>query len=576
MTTKSEASSRSLEVASVQEKGESETPEAPVPSEPPNTEQQLPAPETNSTLLLRCYPHWRGRPIYHGNQEALGWSLDAIGRAVAFIAAGAFLAPALLRLAKEAAGCETEPPPGSNQVPDCDKRVYGFRPSSLLTTYTIVIGIVSAILLPFMGAVVDYTPYRLQVGRWTSVCLCIMLFPQIFLNSKTWFPLAILLVFVAFLGWAQTVVTYAYLPELADTEERLSQYTQSFTILSFGSMVIYLAVVAGIAEIAGMSDNHTAQLGMAVAFGVGSLTLYVAWFHLMKPRPAAHELPNCQSLWTAGFCQVYHTSIRIYKTLPALKWFYISVALIDAAVNSLATVAITYLTDTLNFSSQENVIAFLCMLLASIPGGVLAGKTTRLMNQIRSSIVATLILMLNTVAAAIVLKGPGQQLETYFLAVGWGLGTGWKWTIDRLLASTIIPIGQDAELMGVYLFAGQILTWLPPLIFTALNEAGVSQRVGIGTLAIWFLAGIVALALIGSYREAVTAAGRSRILRRTDNQAGDPDLLRDGNSSHTGQPVVCVQNEVNAEGTDADRRLTHGCTKHKDIVKSNQETEDGD
>jgi hypothetical protein len=79
---------------------------------------------------------------------------------------------------------------------------------------------------------------------------------------------------------------------------------------------------------------------------------------------------------------------------------------------------------------------------------------------------------------------------------------------DRLLASVLIPPGQDAELMGVYLFAGQILTWLPPLVFTVLNEVGVNQRIGVGTLAVYFLIGAVALVLMGSYPAAVSVAGR--------------------------------------------------------------------
>jgi UMF1 family MFS transporter len=205
---------------------------------------------------------------------------------------------------------------------------------------------------------------------------------------------------------------------------------------------------------------------------------------------------------------VYHTSIHIYKHLPALKWFYVSVALVDAGINSLATIAITYLTDTLGFSSQENGIAILLMLIGSIPGAIAAGRTTAKFNPIRSSIVATLILALNTIGAGIVLKEPGQHMETYIFASVWGLGSGWKWTTDRLLASVLIPPGQDAELMGVYLFAGQILTWLPPLVFTVLNEVGVSQRIGIGTLAVYFFLGAFALVRMGSYPAAVSVAGR--------------------------------------------------------------------
>lgn len=491
--------------------------------------EQSPVRDDEPVELSRWYPKWRGEPVYHGNQEALGWALDSIGRSVAFIGAGAFLGTALLRLAKEAAGCETEAPPGSNTIPDCEGRVYGIRPSSLLTTYTIVVGIVSAILLPLVGAVVDYTPHRLKVGQWLSVIFCLLIFPQIFVNDQTWFAVAILQIGVAFAGWMQTMVTYAYLPELSNSVERLNQYTQSFTVLSFGSMVLYLAGVVGVASVAGFGDDDiaVAQLGQSVSFVVSSVFLYLAWGRLLKSRPAARELPPGKSLWTAGFIQVYHTSIHIYKHLPSLKWFYISVAFIDAGVNSLATIMVTYLTDTLGFSSQENGITILIMLLGSIPGALLAGRLTVKFDPIRSSIAATLVLAINTIAAGIVLKEPGQQLETFVLAAFWGLGTGWKWTTDRLLASVLIPEGQDAELMGLYLFAGQILTWLPPLVFTVLNEAGVNQRIGIASLAVYFLLGAVALLLMGSYKAAVDATGRTTgplPNNQVDNSRNRPDV----------------------------------------------------
>jgi hypothetical protein len=77
-----------------------------------------------------------------------------------------------------------------------------------------------------------------------------------------------------------------------------------------------------------------------------------------------------------------------------------------------------------------------------------------------------------------------------------------------MLVSMIIPEGQNSEIMGFYLFSGYILMWAPPLVFTSLNEAGISQRVGLATLNIWFLLGILFYCLIGSYTKAVQDAGK--------------------------------------------------------------------
>jgi MFS transporter, UMF1 family len=181
--------------------------------------------------------------------------------------------------------------------------------------------------------------------------------------------------------------------------------------------------------------------------------------------------------------------------------------------SSLATIMVTYLTDTLGFSSTENGIAIFSMLVGSIPGAVVAGKTVTRFNPVRSNRMATLLLAVNTIVASIVLTGREQKFVTYIVFAVWGLGVGWKWTTDRLLASILIPTGQDAELMGVYLFAGQVLTWIPPLIFTAMNEAGVDQSISIGTLSIYFVLGLIALLMISDYEKAISQTGRRSDVR---------------------------------------------------------------
>lgn len=171
------------------------------------------------------------------------------------------------------------------------------------------------------------------------------------------------------------------------------------------------------------------------------------------------------------------------------------------------TVTITYLTDQLNFSSTETGIVVLLVLVGSIPGALIAGRVASFLDPVRSTMAASMVLIVNTITESIVLTGSGQQqMEAYFFSLIWGIGTGWKWTNDRMLASILIPPGQDAELMGTYLFASQCLTWVPPLVFTLLNELGVNQRVGIGTFSIYFGIGVIALCRIGDYRRAVDIA----------------------------------------------------------------------
>jgi MFS-type transporter involved in bile tolerance (Atg22 family) len=108
--------------------------------------------------------------------------------------------------------------------------------------------------------------------------------------------------------------------------------------------------------------------------------------------------------------------------------------------------------------------------------------------------------------AALILYGPGQQIRAYIVASIWGLGAGWKNTIERFTITQIIPKGQDTELMGFYLFASQILVWAPTLLFTILNEVGVNPRLSLLVLVVFFAGALFSLWMVGPYEEVVRVA----------------------------------------------------------------------
>jgi MFS-type transporter involved in bile tolerance (Atg22 family) len=60
--------------------------------------------------------------------------------------------------------------------------------------------------------------------------------------------------------------------------------------------------------------------------------------------------------------------------------------------------------------------------------------------------------------------------------------------------------------MGIYIFSGLVLAWLPPLLFSFLNEIGASMTIGLASLNLFFVGGFVLLLMIGDYDEAVALA----------------------------------------------------------------------
>jgi MFS-type transporter involved in bile tolerance (Atg22 family) len=124
-----------------------------------------------------CLRHDDGPP------EATGLTLDFYARATVLMSS-IFLGPALLQLATESAGCASEQ--------DCDARVMGMKPSSLLSNIAVATGILASILMPTLGAIVDHTSYRLQVGTYSGYIISVVKGLEAMVSSKTWFYVAIL------------------------------------------------------------------------------------------------------------------------------------------------------------------------------------------------------------------------------------------------------------------------------------------------------------------------------------------------------------------------------------------------
>ena len=78
----------------------------------------------------------------------------------------------------------------------------------------VVSGVLSAFLLPIIGAVVDYTPHRRLVGIGSALFITVVQGIQIWLTDSTWFPMAILQAINGFMYMVQVLAVYAYLPDI--------------------------------------------------------------------------------------------------------------------------------------------------------------------------------------------------------------------------------------------------------------------------------------------------------------------------------------------------------------------------
>ena len=263
--------------------------------------------------------------------------------AIQVVGSGAFLATAILRIAEEAYTCRLDfaNTTDVDLMEECGPGVGSLNPSSLLTAYALVIGITATLMLPFIGAVIDYTRHRLLIGRIVSILYLAFLCPLMFLNEDNYVKILCCHGCSVFLGWFVVAIQYSYLPDLTDSEMQLLVWTKQFTIWTYIGMIVYLAFIIILVVLTKnvRNDILTCKIGMAVSFAINVIMMILSWWVLFDKRKPLHERPaNSSSLCTLGFKQLYGTTVHIFKNYHGLKWFFIHLCFSDAGWQSFGII----------------------------------------------------------------------------------------------------------------------------------------------------------------------------------------------------------------------------------------------
>ncbi len=183
-------------------------------------------------------------------------------------------------------------------------------------------------------------------------------------------------------------------------------------------------------------------------------------------------------------------------------------------MNSILTISITYMTEVLRLSSTQIGISYFIILVATIPGAFFADWLANKTNPTKALKINIVIFSVVNVIGFLQLNDPRDVPLMYGIAAVWGIMGGWYYPLQKLIFSMIVPDGQESELAGFFLYCTQILSWLPPLIFTAMNEAGINLKWGAIHLNIYFLVGFVCFMSMSQWQKCVeTARGNNRMKR---------------------------------------------------------------
>lgn len=497
--------------------------------------------------------------------EAVGLALDAIGRGVISMSY-LFIGPALLYLAKqevfdrcfadlydeyiESLEVEDQDFTEERINAECEDiapnmKVYGMKPSSLLSNMAAISGLCSAFIMPFFGTIVDHTPYRRQVGAISAGFLAMISSVQIILSQDTWAILVLLQFFGGFSFYAHNVSQYAYTSELSSVPSEQTSYNARLQAIMYSTMLIFLVIVMTLSNILNMDDVDTARLSQVFTSIVSASFFMYAWAYYMSDCQAKSRVPEGSMLMTCGLKKLMSTFNTIKVEYLALKWFLISICLSEAAASSFISIATTYMSHFLEMSSSEIGLSFFLSLISGIPGAAIGEYIGVMYSPLFSIISCLYVWLATTTAGAFILVGPESRKYIFIMCPLWGICLGWLHPLNTAVFCTIIPKGQETELMGLYIFAWNIISWLPPLLFTILNEAGYPMNWGLCSVGLFYVAALISIFQMGDYEQAVKSANGKHLeplMSKITNESSMGVIQREGKGTTIKNPVIEMKN----------------------------------
>ena len=181
----------------------------------------------------------------------------------------------------------------------------------------------------------------------------------------------------------------------------------------------------------------------------------------------------------------------------------------EAGAGVVLSIAVTFLTVTIKLTGIEIAKTSLILMVGNLFGSFFSKRVCAIINPLNSYRVALFTLGCCIACSAIYLNGPRKLMEVYLTAAGWGFNMGWVYPSQRVLFCTLIPKGQETEMMGLFVFVGQILGWLPSLLFTIINEKGIELQYGLGLVGGFCVLAVVCTLPMGSYEDACLQAAQA-------------------------------------------------------------------
>jgi UMF1 family MFS transporter len=426
-------------------------------------------------------------PLNRAKEQRAWYFYDWANSAFATTVAGVLFGPYIKEIAENAAVDNRISVLGISIAP-------GALPAFIITASTIL----SAILLPLLGAVADRTPRKkdLLAGfAWAGSAAAALLF---FVTGDNW-QLGAVTFLIANLCFAASAVFNDALLPLISTENERDHVSSRGWAMGYAGGGLLLAinfVIVTLHDTFGITQSTAARISMLLAAVWWAAFTFIP-FRGIKNRPPVRVEAVEGGVFARSFGQLWAT-LKDMRNYPVALTFLVAYLFFNDGIQTVISQASIYGTDELGFSLGTVLATYLMVQFVAVGGAIAFGRAAG-KHGAKKVILVGLGIWMAIVTAALFL--PEDQLVPFLLlGVAIGIVLGGTQALARSYFSLLIPAGKEAEYFSFYHAMDRGTSWFGTLVFGVVYQVTDSYRPAIFALIVFFLVGGLLLMRVDTER----------------------------------------------------------------------------
>jgi UMF1 family MFS transporter len=427
------------------------------------------------------------RPLARRAEQRAWYWYDWANSAFVTTVATVLYAPYLISVAEEAA-CGFVSDADKNL--DCTERLAvlglsiapGALPSYVITFATVL----SAVLLPLLGAVADRTANKkgLLAGfAWAGSAFAALLF---FCRGDNWEIGALAMIGANLCLGASITVNDSILPLISSEDERDRVSSRGWAFGYLGGAILLAANLALVSLLPfGLDKAEAVRISMLSAAIWWAGFTFIPFLRLGTHEPR-HVVPEEGGLLQQSFGQLWAT-LKDLRNYPMALTFLVAYLFFNDGIQTVIVSSSTFGEKELGFSTETLIVTILLVQVVAVFGALLFGRAAERYGAKRV-ILAGLAAWMVIVTVALFIP-ERQAVPFYLMGVAIGIVLGGTQALARSYFSLLIPAGREGEFFSFYHALDRGTSWFGTLTFGVVYQLTDSYRPAVFALIMFFVVG---------------------------------------------------------------------------------------